>query len=433
MYKQKQFISFIFIIISYSCKTEENILDKDILPTVITKSASAISLTAATLNGEITNEGNSSTFDRGFVYSDKNTNPSGSDKRVQTGFGKGTFSVEISNLNANTKYFYNTYAFNSKGVSYGETQSFTTADYKLPTVTSEIPIEINYFSAVLSGTVTDEGGSLVTERGFCYSANPNPTISENKIVAGTGKGSFISGVYNLKDNSKYYYRAYALNIKGISYGIAQSFNTQDASNGFRDTKTKVVEVKSKTGRIWMDRNLGASQVALNLNDKNAFGELYQWGRGADGHQVRFSPTTNIQSNTDIPGHDYFITAMPPANDWRKEPNNNLWQGVKGINNPCPVGYRLPTADEWELEINTWLSKDVNGAFSSTLKLPTSDDRVQNGIVSYTGNYFALWGSTITNFFNENYITIVNVGKNYATVNTNGTGRANAAPVRCIKD
>ncbi|MDO5968527.1 hypothetical protein Q4Q35_01790, partial [Flavivirga aquimarina] len=48
---------------------------------------------------------------------------------------------------------------------------------------------------------------------------------------------------------------------------------------------------SATGKIWMDRNLGASQVATSSNDADAYGDLYQWGRAADGHESRTSSTT----------------------------------------------------------------------------------------------------------------------------------------------
>ncbi len=34
-----------------------------------------------------------------------------------------------------------------------------------------------------------------------------------------------------------------------------------------------------TGKIWMDRNLGASRVAQSSIDEEAYGYLYQWGRG----------------------------------------------------------------------------------------------------------------------------------------------------------
>jgi hypothetical protein len=43
-----------------------------------------------------------------------------------------------------------------------------------------------------------------------------------------------------------------------------------------------------TGRVWLDRNLGASQVCTSVTDTACYGDLYQWGRAKDGHESRDS-------------------------------------------------------------------------------------------------------------------------------------------------
>ena len=48
----------------------------------------------------------------------------------------------------------------------------------------------------------------------------------------------------------------------------------------------VPTVTSATGKVWMDRNLGAAQVATSATDEAAYGDLYQWGRPEDGHEKR---------------------------------------------------------------------------------------------------------------------------------------------------
>jgi hypothetical protein len=123
-------------------------------------------------------------------------------------------------------------------------------------------------------------------------------------------------------------------------------------------------VTSSTGKVWMDRNLGAGQVATSMYDANAYGDLYQWGRAKDGHQCRTSPTTTVLSKDNTPGHGKFIIST----NWRSPTNANLWQGVNGINNPCPSGYRLPTMAEWNAESATWSDTGLPGAFASILKL-----------------------------------------------------------------
>ena len=103
---------------------------------------------------------------------------------------------------------------------------------------------------------------------------------------------------------------------------------------------------SNVGQTWLACNLGATQVATASNDSLAYGDLYQWGRLRDGHQLRTSGTTGTQSSGNVPGHNNFITGNP---DWRASQNDTLWQGLTGINNPCPSGFRLPSATELESE------------------------------------------------------------------------------------
>lgn len=78
-----------------------------------------------------------------------------------------------------------------------------------------------------------------------------------------------------------------------------------------------------TGKTWMDRNLGASQIASSSSDALSFGDLYQWGRFADGHQCRNSTTTTSLSESDLPGNGNFITTNTSPFDWRSPQEDNL--------------------------------------------------------------------------------------------------------------
>ena len=131
--------------------------------------------------------------------------------------------------------------------------------------------------------------------------------------------------------------------------------------------TEVVEVTSTSGKIWMDRNLGASQAATASDDTNAYGDLYQWGRGADGHQCRNSGTTTTISTTIQPAHGEFILTDFNPRNWHNTGNSNLWQGVNGVNNPCPDGFRIPTRVELNEEREDWTTNNSTGAFNSPLK------------------------------------------------------------------
>jgi uncharacterized protein (TIGR02145 family) len=183
-----------------------------------------------------------------------------------------------------------------------------------------------------------------------------------------------------------------------------------------------------TGRVWMDKNLGALRVAVSPTDTESFGDLYQWGRGRDGHENRTSTTTNTLSSTNTPSHGSFILVSSGNYDWRNPQNNNLWQGLNGINNPCPFDYRIPTISEWKTEFQSWSSNDVTGAFNSSLKLPLGGIRNWNSGVQndeQVRGYF--WSSSSANYRVQYMYFDDNI------VNTDNSIRANGLSVRCIKD
>lgn len=167
-----------------------------------------------------------------------------------------------------------------------------------------------------------------------------------------------------------------------------------------------------TGQIWMDRNLGANRVATSINDFNAYGSLFQWGRRADGHQlITWTSATagtavNSGDNTtrsNLPGNTFIRTPLEP-NDWRVNSNDNLWQGASGTNNPCPVGYRIPTVAEWSAELLSWTSLNAGGGFASPLKLCASGSRSnEDGSISSSGTSSFFWTSIAwTNQYSKIY-------------------------------
>lgn len=210
----------------------------------------------------------------------------------------------------------------------------------------------------------------------------------------------------------------------------------------KNRPTLVVEVLNPiTGRIWMDRNLGASRAAISVKDSMAFGDLYQWGRGPDGHQCRNSKTTTGKTSNDQPGHGDFILVkfQEPFPNWRTSVNHNLWQGVDGINNPCPEGFRIPTEFEWRTEVESWGSKTIEGGYASSLKLTAAGRRRKhlefNGEILYDGSGIYL-GSTFRKPYAMRKISHVyytpNEMKSDIGLNP-GFEILDGNSVRCIKD
>jgi uncharacterized protein (TIGR02145 family) len=183
----------------------------------------------------------------------------------------------------------------------------------------------------------------------------------------------------------------------------------------------------KDGLAWLDRNLGASRAATASNDSDAYGDLYQWGRLTDGHEKRTSGTTSTLATTDVPNHGDFIIGASYPFDWRNPQNNNLWQGVDGINNPCPTGWRLPTQAELQAERETWATDNLAGAYESVLKWCLTGRRRHNDGVIDTPTYAYIYTSSVL----DEYSTAL-----YFAANDRGftTGmRARGYAVRPVRD
>ena len=200
------------------------------------------------------------------------------------------------------------------------------------------------------------------------------------------------------------------------------------------TPTAVVDVTNPvTGKTWMDRNLGATRAATSSTDAQAYGDLYQWGRGADGHQCRNSVTTTTLSSSDTPANGSFIlsngnSTTSPFGDWRIPQNNSLWQGINGINNPCPNGYRIPTDAELDVERVGWNQQNSIGSFSSILKLTLAGTRSGStgalGVVGINGQYYSSTVSTTSTrflYFNGSNAFVIN------------SSRSIGNSIRCIKN
>jgi uncharacterized protein (TIGR02145 family) len=197
-------------------------------------------------------------------------------------------------------------------------------------------------------------------------------------------------------------------------------------------------VNPLTGKVWLDRNLGASQVAASSTDFASYGDLYQWGRNADGHQTIVWSTSNSsdgaeQSNeTTSLASNYFTTGgnfITGSSNWLSNVETHMWSGTAAENNPCPSGFRVPTAAEWEQERLTWApDNNAAGAFASPLKLPLAGYRnLSDGSLSFVGASGYYWSSTVSG----------SVARNLVFLSSNASmltfGRAYGFAVRCLKD
>jgi uncharacterized protein (TIGR02145 family) len=326
------------------------------------------------------------------------------------------FSDQMVTLN--TTYTYRVYSSNQVGKSTLYSNEVTVNTVSGPKLSTTSVSEVSAIGAKSGGNITSDGGSPITARGVVWSTETAPTIAlATKTSDGTGTGTFQSTVTGLAGNTKYYLRAYATTSSETSYGEDKVFTTLPENT-----------VVGANGKIWMDRNLGASRVATSSTDSLGFGDLYQWGRAKDGHQLRTSATTATLASVDKPATSDFITVKTGNQDWRNPQNSTLWQGLNGSNNPCPTGFRLPTVAEWNLEIAGWSSNTNLGAFVSSLKLPMAGSRSASiGDISLAGSGGYYWTSTLDG--TRSRVVVISETQAFVSTSIRGDGKS----VRCIRN
>jgi uncharacterized protein (TIGR02145 family) len=295
-----------------------------------------------------------------------------------------------------------------------------------------------------AGTAASGVSSIVPYTGGNGGTHSGQTVTSTGVTSLTATlaaGTFANGAGTLTYTitgtpSASGTASFVLNIGGQTCSLNLTVSNSGGSGTYppgsvfcTGTPTAIVDVTNpSTGSIWMDRNLGATQVATSITDANSYGDLYQWGRRSDGHQCRTSPTTSSLSSTNQPANGNFILAPGSPYDWRSPQNSNLWQGVNGTNNPCPSGYRLPTETEINTERLSWGSNNAAGAFASPLKLPAAGYRSFSfGSLNDLGTYGSYWSSTVSSI-NSRFLDFYSSGAIELS-----SYRAYGLSVRCIKD
>lgn len=95
----------------------------------------------------------------------------------------------------------------------------------LPSLENVTVSDIGKGKASLSSKVKDAGNGIVTDCGFCYSTSPSPSVNDVKVSYGATAERFGKTITDLKENTNYYVRAYAVNELGVGYSEEVMFTT----------------------------------------------------------------------------------------------------------------------------------------------------------------------------------------------------------------
>lgn len=193
-------------------------------------SSTNISAATASITTTINSDGGNNITSRGVVWNTSINPTIALSTKTNSGTGTGTFTASLSGLTASTVYYIRTYATNANGTVYGNEISFTTTGIT-PSLTTTAASSTTISSFITGGSISSDGGNLVTYRGICWSTNANPTINDNKILSGTGTGTFTITLSNLNVATTYYVRSFATNSAGTAYGNERVITTSSLTAG----------------------------------------------------------------------------------------------------------------------------------------------------------------------------------------------------------
>lgn len=352
-----------FIVISLiSCENDAK------RPYVGKTTVTNITTYSAIVKGEMIWDGGTGITEYGFCWS-RDIFPTINDFHVVAEQEGGYLKAQLTDLMEGTKYYIRLYAVNRQGISYGETKSFTTLAFKVPSVFSPWVTSITHNSVRLSdGRVDEDNTYEVLSKGICWSKSKNPTINDSKIDMGSGFGGIGYEFTGLDPSTVYYFRAYASNVVGITYGFNIVIRTYDGS--VTDHEGHIYSTVMLGNQEWMNRNLETRYYSNGV-----------W-IGTTGTQ-----TTSIESE-DKPSYQWAYQGHEDHPELLDDDGRlYTWYAVTDSRKLCPAGWHIPTIAEWN-ELLTHLGGSSLTSVVLRRNFNFSWDRWDNPAGNTEGSFWA---------------------------------------------
>lgn len=209
-----------------------------------------------------------------------------------------------------------TFSCKKKNTSETPTIANVTINTSLPGVATVNIFSVTAQSALCKANVSSEGSSALTAVGVCWDTVPGPTTLRFYSVFGVGTGTFNCMMYNLKPNTTYYVRAFAVNASGTAYGSEMKFTTIDAWS--------LIGLSNKTisAMIYSGNNLIAATTSGLYISTN---EGVTW---TPANSTALTTINNFAKNSS------YLFACTNAGLYRSSDNGVNWSQVNiGVNDP----------------------------------------------------------------------------------------------------
>jgi hypothetical protein len=194
---------------------------------------------------------------------------------------------------------------------------------------------------------------------------------------------------------KHYIKLKDIAITVVALGLFTACGDIGSGSGSNDLNHNSIQygtVKSPyTERIWIDRNVGAQRVCLSSTDEKCYGDYYQYGRNADGHEKKNSQTRDTKIKYLNKSDDKFFLGEHTWFDGSTYILEENWEKLDG-SSVCPKNFRVANEEEFYDE----LLRDGSSAqvvidedlFATFLKIPKAGYRYYNAYV-IAGSYDTL--------------------------------------------
>jgi hypothetical protein len=222
--------------------------------------------------------------------------------------------------------------------------------------------------------------------------------------------------------------------------------TGTVTGNYRGSAVTYTTVRAKDGWVWLKQNVGSSHVAASSTDAGSYGDLFQWGRWDDGHQVRNPgnvvdgmPTPNNPSGLNLSGDNPFYKGGGIT--WYNDGTvNDKWNAATPAAatatngcDPCRQifgsGWQMPSLADWQAVLAAEGTNNLATGFASNLKLPAAGARNELlGSLGDEGVIGIYWSSTAEAGSAPQAMYINLYTSNLADYNYRGIGM----PIRCLK-
>ncbi len=419
----------------------------------VTTSPVTVSGGIATGGGELIDDGNSPITAIGVAWSSTNTTPTVADDTTKNTISGVTFTATVDGLTPSTTYYFRAYATNAVGTSYGDVltvnsgnggpEARNTGIEGQANITNKIKATFTYFDhegdAQAPGTYQwYVAGDSTSGSGTAISGATDSTY----VMVAADQGKFIRAAITAKASAGtttgvVAYTPWLGPIGGEPTTVTFMYNGEEVTYG--------IVSSPNTGKKWLDRNIGAKQVATSPTDYLSYGDLFQWGRPADGHQlfnwtsategVPVNGITETRFTSDVPNSNLFVVPAAFPWDWRDSRTERWALNPQG---PCPLGWHVPSEQEWRDDMGV---NSVDGAERvlklQFLKLTTSGGRYFccEGILSGNSDTH-YWASSIKDIADGYQAGTINYSYSagdYVDARINSFPVNAGNPVRCIRD